>query len=304
MVPYDTPFLLYSETVVTAINQNDMKNIYLPLILWFAIAYCMAVPRYTQNTGFLDDKEWSPAGELSYGDTLYIEHDLLVSGNVSFDSEHVTIILNSSLGFVPGASLKLGTGSVLVFNVSPLALGDDHEVCITSGNQDMTVAELNKIRPGQVMIGLNATPVTLLRFDYDKNGDGLTLYWITVTETDNEYFTISRSDDAEIWIEIATVKGSGTVTEKREYSYRPFDPKEGYYRLSQTDFDGTTEQIGLIHVTGLDTRQVGLFTIDMDEQVFDYVIADCTGRRSHASLQIHVLITNKGKYVKKEYTRD
>lgn len=66
------------------------------------------------------------------------------------------------------------------------------------------------------------------------------LEWETLTEINNDYFTIERSLDGENWEIVSQVKGFGTSTRKLKYRSHDYKPYLGisYYRLKQTDFDG------------------------------------------------------------------
>ena len=88
-----------------------------------------------------------------------------------------------------------------------------------------------------------ALPVELLSF-LAKNSDGeVTLTWKTATELNNDFFTLERSGDGKSFEKIATIKGSGTTKHVTSYEYVDARPLAGlsFYRLSQTDFDGTSE---------------------------------------------------------------
>ncbi|MBN2729159.1 MAG: T9SS type A sorting domain-containing protein [Bacteroidales bacterium] len=74
--------------------------------------------------------------------------------------------------------------------------------------------------------------------------------WVTLTETNNDYFTLQRSQDAANWIEITTISGAGNSNNPLYYSYVDETAPEGnnYYRLIQTDFDGTSVEAGMVDV--------------------------------------------------------
>lgn len=68
------------------------------------------------------------------------------------------------------------------------------------------------------------------------------LTWSTASENINNYFTIERSADGEWYEAVGDVPGSGTTKEPHYYGYEDRMPLAGrsYYRLKQTDFDGTS----------------------------------------------------------------
>ena len=79
-----------------------------------------------------------------------------------------------------------------------------------------------------------------LQFNATPTKELVKLEWITVSETNNETFTVERSKYGIEWEEVVTQKGSGTTTENRFYSDLDELPYSGlsYYRLKQIDFNG------------------------------------------------------------------
>lgn len=67
------------------------------------------------------------------------------------------------------------------------------------------------------------------------------LSWVTNTETNNDYFTIERSEDGVRWADLAAIPGAGNSNLKLNYSYQDKRPLSGnsYYRVRQTDYDGS-----------------------------------------------------------------
>jgi hypothetical protein len=89
-------------------------------------------------------------------------------------------------------------------------------------------------------------PVQLTDFSCKDNAYGITLNWTTASETNNKYFTIERSGDGINFTVIAKINGAGNSTGPSYYQYIDNEPLPGnnYYRLSQTNNDGSTTYIG------------------------------------------------------------
>ncbi len=89
-----------------------------------------------------------------------------------------------------------------------------------------------------------ALPVTLLSFtaEYEAIQNDVALNWATATEINNKEFTVEKSQDGANWLTVATLPGAGNSTKTLYYSTADYSPYQGvsYYRLKQTDFDGTT----------------------------------------------------------------
>ena len=97
-------------------------------------------------------------------------------------------------------------------------------------------------------------PVELTSFYAKVNDVTVVLYWQTATEINNKGFEIQRTAQNEIesWKRIGFVEGSGTTTERRQYSFRDNpDPGNYKYRLKQIDFDGSFEYSDEVLVTNL-----------------------------------------------------
>lgn len=84
-------------------------------------------------------------------------------------------------------------------------------------------------------------PIELLHFDATVVDEQVELRWQTASEIDNDYFTIERSKDAQEWEVVTHVDGAGNSTQPLAYATVDNNPFTGvsYYRLKQTDFDGT-----------------------------------------------------------------
>jgi len=83
-------------------------------------------------------------------------------------------------------------------------------------------------------------PIELAEFTAGRAGSTIVLNWTTLTETNNEYFTVQRSGNGSIFENLAEIFGAGTTTVPQYYSYIDNAPLAGvsYYRLKQTDFNG------------------------------------------------------------------
>ncbi|MBK6443843.1 MAG: T9SS type A sorting domain-containing protein [Bacteroidetes bacterium] len=85
-------------------------------------------------------------------------------------------------------------------------------------------------------------PIELISFDAIPTNQTVKLSWVTATETNNDYFTIERSQEGTEWKELQIVQGGGNSTSYLSYENTDHHPLNGtsYYRIKQTDYDGTT----------------------------------------------------------------
>lgn len=101
--------------------------------------------------------------------------------------------------------------------------------------------------------------------------------WYTASETNNHYFTVERSEDGASFEPVAHINGAGNSNSPIMYQYideQPL-PSTAYYRLLQTDFDGTTTEIGIkqadcshdetiLEIVSTETLKTGALTINFN----------------------------------------
>ena len=107
-----------------------------------------------------------------------------------------------------------------------------------------------------------ALPITLTYFKAKYDNGRVRLNWETLSQINNDYFTIERSSNGQNFEAILRIEGAGTNYEQLEYEI--FDEKPlsgiGYYRLKQTDFDGTTTY-SKVQFVNINSSQ--LYTFDL-----------------------------------------
>ncbi|WP_229253957.1 T9SS type A sorting domain-containing protein [Dyadobacter sp. NIV53] len=94
-------------------------------------------------------------------------------------------------------------------------------------------------------------PVTLIEFEGTALPNGHNrIKWVTVSETNNDYFEILKSDDAKNFLSISKIKGNGDSNIKSIYIFNDesVSNKITYYRLNQVDFNGTTTESRIISI--------------------------------------------------------
>lgn len=82
-------------------------------------------------------------------------------------------------------------------------------------------------------------PVILTEFSAKCLDSGVGIQWQTLTESNNECFTVQRSIDAVHWDVIAILPGGGNSNSPLNYQCLDQEPlSSSFYRLVQKDFDG------------------------------------------------------------------
>ena len=87
----------------------------------------------------------------------------------------------------------------------------------------------------------NVLPIELVYFNVNCIGKDVLISFATASEINNDFFSIEESDNAVDWHVVKEIKAKGNTNTLSEYEYdHPFNSnKTAYYRLKQTDFDGS-----------------------------------------------------------------
>jgi len=137
--------------------------------------------------------------------------------------------------------------------------GDTASGTITSGLltnfSPFTLASVNR--------SSNPLPITLVSFDAKLKNRETQITWITASEVNNDYFTVERTADGQTFEPIATVDGAGNSNQTLNYSILDLKPLNGtsYYRLKQTDFNGSFKYSNLVAINNYsdDTPEITLY---------------------------------------------
>lgn len=136
-----------------------------------------------------------------------------------------------------------------------------------------------------------ALPIELISFEGKQENERISLNWATETELQNDYFTVEKSAAGTLWNGIGDITGAGNSIQPMYYAFLDRNPQPGmqYYRLRQTNFDGTSTVSGvisirfdasaspiLIYPNPNQTNQLNLMGIDYDTQ-FTLGLKNMTG---------------------------
>lgn len=132
-------------------------------------------------------------------------------------------------------------------------------------------------------------PVDLVYFTAEKQKNYVVSEWETATETNNDFFTVERSTDGRNFTTLAEISGAGESAEPIIYKTTDKNPHAGvnYYRLVQTDFDGTKTVYRVVSVAMKNTDTINVYptlvtdilTVEMQETTSGSAyVFDLTGR--------------------------
>ena len=136
---------------------------------------------------------------------------------------------------------------------------------------------------------LTTLPVELVSFKAARVKGDVELKWQTAMEKNNDFFTLEMSTDGKKFTEVTKVKGAGNTNQVQTYNYLHKNAlaQTTYYRLKQTDLDGTFTYAKVISVNynaPLGNLVVypnpgnGPFTLQGATNVTEAVVLDATGR--------------------------
>lgn len=172
--------------------------------------------------------------------------------NFSLD---ITLHNDASLGAVNAADLVLlvdDDGDFSNGGTSCYYDGDATGISFTYSNPVITITgisttHMNNNTTSYFTIGSGSPstplPIELLNFSATLKSSKVEISWSTLSEINNDYFNVERSNDGENWISIITRKGSPNSSQLINYIEYDLNPLVGlsYYRLKQTDFNGQFE---------------------------------------------------------------
>jgi hypothetical protein len=167
--------------------------------------------------------------------------DLAVANN---NSSTVSVFRNTSnSGSIGAASFSTKQDFTTGTQPYSVAIGD----LDGDGKPDLAVANyisntVSVLRNADI----TTLPVFLKSYDAKLNTNvTVNLSWLIASENRNDYFTVAKSEDGKTFTKLVTVKSKGE--QGAIYETIDFNPFAGtsYYKLSQTDLDGKTEELGI-----------------------------------------------------------
>ncbi len=179
------------------------------------------------NTNFTEEFtlhfEWEELGTMNIADVR-----LLVDNDGNFSDASV---------YGPSDGLTFTEGSIIVSGINTSHVPAD-------GTSYVTLASASEA---------TTLPIELLSFEAEvvDEGRAVKLAWSTASETNNDFFTVERSQDSNEWNSILMVPGAGNSSSRLDYTALDERPLYGlsYYRLKQTDFDGAFSYSNTVFVT-------------------------------------------------------
>jgi Secretion system C-terminal sorting domain len=152
----------------------------------------------------------------------------------------------------------------------------------SAGVNFVTVPSVTAFSPWTLTNQTSPLPIELLYFDAKAVKKQVEVSWQTVSELNNDYFTVQRSQSNFDFEDIGFVNGAGNSNSLLNYKFTDTNPYNGisYYRLKQTDFNGQFSLSKSVPVNIRSTTSV---------LIIEYVYADNDNSTVNAYIQISEL---------------
>jgi Secretion system C-terminal sorting domain len=248
---------------------------------------------------------------------IYIAHAVTTGCNINIGSNATIVIENGGSLTVTGNANISGTGffqidaggSAVVtgnFTVSgtgdatingSLAVGGDLTLGAGGGSLicgSGTIAVSGSVTgiPDPCFTG--SLPIELLFFTGDLMNTYVDIKWATASETNNDYFTVQRSQDGQHWSNLMIVSGAGNSVSTINYQRVDENPLLGvsYYKLRQTDYDGEFTESNIVAINnnnGVEAdiipfpnptigNEIGLEILGFDDEQLSIVVTNVLGK--------------------------
>ncbi|MBX9853198.1 MAG: carbohydrate-binding protein [Cytophagaceae bacterium] len=148
-----------------------------------------------------------------------------------------------------------------------------------------------------------ALPVELTNFTAALQENHYKLLWRTVSEKNNDYFIIEKSNDGIAFKSIGKVNGKGSSSSVTNYAFEDYTLVSGiaYYRLKQVDYNGEYTYSEIINVSAdISSDRLVAYPNPADGNNF---IIECTGSEEEKTIEIYNLL-GEVLFSKKLYRSD
>ncbi len=200
---------------------------------------------------------WFDMSDASFNNTDFDGIISIFSGTCSSLTE-ITCDDNSGQGIMP---------QIISENRTP---GEPIWIFVwEKGNVLHANREFNICRYGPGVLNV-VLPITLTKFtaELEKERNRVNINWTTLSEINNDYFTLEKSKNGLNWTEIYRTNGAGNSNSQLDYTYFDNSPYLGisYYRLKQTDFDGLFAYSGIRLIVN-DESDFSIFPTITDNEI-------------------------------------
>lgn len=279
---------------------------------------------YITREGNLSFANVGQANDLLINDTLVIKGDLSFANsaaNLIIPSGGLLIVFND---FSATNKIEIQNGGLLIimgnmiFSPSPqddyvnngggLYVDGDVSGNTTADAIDKPIIGLiddgfEDIYDFVIDGGNTPLPVELISFTANPQGKKVVLWWATASELNNDYVTLEKSRNGKEFEVLTMVEGNGTTHIRMDYQFADQNPFLGlsYYRLRQTDYDGTSETFPAVSVLFTANDQFSVFPNPIKNQSLGIKIS---GRQENEILELNMFNLQGKLILKQQFVAD
>jgi Secretion system C-terminal sorting domain len=126
--------------------------------------------------------------------------------------------------------------------INGVLAGQTYVLLVTNYASVVQTIDINDAVSNSAVTDCSIVPlsINLSSFTATRTNGLVELSWVTMSESNNDYFIVERSYDGEIWSVVDYVDGSGNSSSPKLYNLEDRNTKNAkvYYRIKQFDFDG------------------------------------------------------------------
>ena len=159
--------------------------------------------------------------------------------------------------------------------------GDGSGIVISYSNSVITISNIgnthipnNSTKFITISSNSSSTPLPIELMDFSAtrmNNKTVGLDWITASETNNDYYSVERSENGFDWELLKIIDGTGNSSSPLKYNFIDKEPYTGisYYRLKQTDFNGQVEysEIKNVNPQRFDNSKINIYPNPINNEV-------------------------------------
>jgi len=198
---------------------------------------------------------------------LTLSHNLYSSNPSSYGSEPGRLVGNPHFNDISNFDFGLSDESILAIDAS-VSLNPPVLFDILRQERDT-----NPDRGAFEFQSLLTLPIQIIQFDVFLIFNNVHIKWATISEKNNDYYSVEKSSDGFSWKKIDHIKGAGNSNSLIEYNSIDIQPHSGtsYYRLKQTDFDGAYSYSEIKTVNNFETSMLLYPNPTMEEVIIESI---------------------------------
>lgn len=194
--------------------------------------------------------------EVEEGGIFEVDGDFEMSDDEASLDIDGSLTIGGSMTINDGSDIFMGPGSLIEVEQDLIVSDEGSRIDHASGDLIVHGDIYCEAEDCSVVL-----PVVLKSFSVKSISQTVALRFEVASQENNDFFTIEKSNDGTLYSSLTKISGAGNTKENITYDYTDKNPSAGlnYYRLSQTDYDGTTTLLATEIVEYLSKKQISVY---------------------------------------------